>query len=68
MPPPPANDPYAADPKAWTGFRPMTPDSQPIVIRSKVDGLFLNCGHGSLGWTLSMGTAARLAEIVGVHP
>jgi D-amino-acid dehydrogenase len=59
---------YAADPKAWTGFRPMTPDSQPIVGRSKVDGLFLNCGHGSLGWTLSMGTAARLAEIVGVHP
>ncbi|MBB6488651.1 FAD-dependent oxidoreductase [Rhizobium lusitanum] len=54
---------YAADKTAWTGFRPMSPDSRPIVGPSKVKGLFLNCGHGSLGWTLSMGTAARLAEL-----
>lgn len=55
---------YAANRSAWTGFRPMSPNSQPIVGPSKVEGLFLNCGHGSLGWTLSMGTAARLAEVL----
>lgn len=53
---------YGGNVNAWTGLRPMTPDSQPIVGRSNVEGVFLNCGHGSLGWTLSMGTANRLAE------
>lgn len=55
---------YTADPHAWTGFRPMSPNSQPIVGSSEIQGLFLNCGHGSLGWTLSMGTAARLASLI----
>ncbi|CCM79840.1 FAD-dependent oxidoreductase [Rhizobium mesoamericanum] len=55
---------YNAELNAWTGLRPMTPNSQPIVGASKVAGLFLNCGHGSLGWTLCMATAARLAAII----
>lgn len=55
---------YTGKVNAWTGLRPMTPDSQPIVGRSNVEGVFLNCGHGSLGWTLSMGTAVRLAEAI----
>ncbi|RWX81444.1 FAD-dependent oxidoreductase [Neorhizobium lilium] len=55
---------YGAELQGWTGYRPMTPNSVPIVDKSKVDGVFLNCGHGSLGWTLSMGAASRLAEIV----
>ncbi|MER8886928.1 FAD-dependent oxidoreductase [Mesorhizobium sp. M0816] len=55
---------YDGEVNAWTGLRPMTPNSQPIVGSSKVGGLFLNCGHGSLGWTLSMATASRLAEVV----
>ena len=49
---------------SWSGLRPMTPDSQPIVGGSAVHGVFMNCGHGSLGWTLSMGTAARLAMLI----
>lgn len=49
---------------SWSGLRPMTPDSQPIVGGSAVHGVFINCGHGSLGWTLSMGTAARLAMLI----
>lgn len=55
---------YDGEVNAWTGLRPMTPNSQPIVGRSKIEGLFLNCGHGALGWTLSMATAARLATEV----
>ncbi len=55
---------YNADLNPWTGLRPMTPNSQPIVGASKVAGLFLNCGHGSLGWTLSMATALRLAAVI----
>jgi D-amino-acid dehydrogenase len=45
----------------WAGLRPMTPDSRPIV-RWVDRGLGLNLGHGMLGWTLAMGSAARLAR------
>lgn len=55
---------YDGDVNAWTGLRPVTPDSRPIVGTTKIKGLFLNCGHGSLGWTLSMATANRLAESI----
>lgn len=55
---------YEGDLDPWTGFRPVTPNSLPIVGASKVSGLYLNCGHGGLGWTLSMATAAQLAQAV----
>ncbi|MGO7960484.1 FAD-dependent oxidoreductase [Rhizobium leguminosarum] len=55
---------YGGDVNAWTGFRPVTPDSKPIVGKTKVRGIYLNCGHGSLGWTLSMATANRLADSI----
>ncbi|MES5100976.1 FAD-dependent oxidoreductase [Agrobacterium sp. BA1120] len=55
---------YRSNVHAWTGFRPITPNSRPIIGPSKIEGLFLNCGHGSLGWTLSMGSASRLASLV----
>lgn len=55
---------YEGEVNAWTGLRPVTPNSQPIFGPSKVAGLFLNCGHGSLGWTLSMATAAKVAADV----
>ncbi len=45
----------------WAGLRPMTPDSRPI-IRWVEPGLGLNLGHGMLGWTLAMGSAARLVR------
>lgn len=41
----------------WTGLRPMTPDGTPIVGRTPVPNLFLNTGHGTLGWTMSCGLA-----------
>lgn len=47
----------------WSGLRPTTPNSQPIIKRaSKV--LAINTGHGSLGWTLAMGSASRLAALL----
>lgn len=54
---------YAGEIEPWCGFRPVTPNSLPIVGLSKIEGLFLNCGHGGLGWTLSMATADLLAEV-----
>jgi len=55
---------YGAGPQAWSGLRPMTPSSQPLISASRIEGLYLNCGHGMLGWTLAAGSAFRLAEII----
>ncbi len=48
----------------WTGLRPMTPDGTPIVGRTPVSNLFLNTGHGTLGWTMSCGSGQLLAELI----
>ena len=48
----------------WAGLRPATPDSVPILGRSPVDNLFLNTGHGTLGWTMSCGSGRILADVV----
>lgn len=48
----------------WTGLRPMTPDSTPIVGATSVDGIFLNTGHGTLGWTMAAGSGRLIADLV----
>lgn len=48
----------------WTGLRPMTPDGTPVVGRSPLANLFLNTGHGTLGWTMSAGSGKLLADII----
>ncbi len=48
----------------WSGLRPMTPDGTPIVGRSPIRNLFLNTGHGTLGWTMAAGSGRVLADIV----
>ncbi|MBS0509486.1 MAG: D-amino acid dehydrogenase [Proteobacteria bacterium] len=48
----------------WTGLRPMTPDSTPIVGRTPHKNLFLNTGHGTLGWTMACGSGQLLADII----
>ncbi len=48
----------------WTGLRPMTPDGTPVVGRTPVANLFLNTGHGTLGWTMAAGSGRVLADIV----
>lgn len=54
----------ASDPVGWAGLRPATPDSRPIIGRSPVRGLWLNTGHGALGWTLACGSARVLTDLV----
>lgn len=48
----------------WTGLRPMTPDSTPILGGTKFSNLHLNTGHGTLGWTMSLGSAKFVADII----
>ena len=48
----------------WTGLRPMTPDGTPIVGRTPAANLFLNTGHGTLGWTMSCGSGQLLADLI----
>lgn len=56
---------YSADgQQRWAGFRPMTPSGRPLVGPSKVEGLFLNTGHGTLGWTLACASAHDIAHAV----
>jgi len=48
----------------WSGLRPMTPDGTPVIGATKVAGLYLNTGHGTLGWTMSSGSARVIADLV----
>ena len=48
----------------WTGLRPMTPDGTPIVGGTRWSNLFLNTGHGTLGWTMACGSGRVVADLV----
>ena len=48
----------------WTGLRASTPSNVPIVGRSKIANLYLNTGHGTLGWTMACGAGRALADII----
>ena len=53
----------------WTGLRPMTPDSTPVVGPAGIRGLWLNTGHGTLGWTMACGSGQLLSDLVsGTRP
>ncbi|QKD43580.1 D-amino acid dehydrogenase [Alicycliphilus denitrificans] len=47
----------------WTGLRPMTPDSTPIVGATPLANLFLNTGHGTLGWTMACGSGKLVSDL-----
>ncbi len=49
----------------WTGLRPATPSNVPCIGRTKVPNLYVNTGHGTLGWTLACGSGAAIAQIIG---
>ena len=49
----------------WTGLRPATPSNVPIIGRSRLPNLYLNTGHGTLGWTHACGSGKSIARIVG---
>ncbi len=48
----------------WSGLRPMTPDGTPVIGATPVKGLYLNTGHGTLGWTMSSGSGRLIADLV----
>lgn len=53
--------------EGWTGLRPMTPDGTPVIGPTRYDNLFLNTGHGTLGWTMSCGSGRLVADMVMGH-
>ncbi|MBB5217047.1 D-amino acid dehydrogenase [Parapusillimonas granuli] len=48
----------------WSGLRPATPSNVPLVGRTKIQNLYLNTGHGTLGWTMGAGSGRALADLV----
>ena len=56
------------DTELWSGLRPMTPDGTPVVGPTPVANLFLNTGHGTLGWTMACGSARLIASLIGGTP
>jgi D-amino-acid dehydrogenase len=48
----------------WAGLRPATPNNVPLIGRTRLRNLYLNTGHGTLGWTLACGSASALADLV----
>ena len=51
----------------WTGLRPMTPDSTPVIGATPYANLFLNTGHGTLGWTMACGSGKLVADLAMGH-
>nr|MBF0684466.1 D-amino acid dehydrogenase [Pseudomonas sp.] len=59
--------PQGGDPTTgefWTGLRPATPDGTPIIGATRYRNLFLNTGHGTLGWTMACGSGSLLADLI----
>jgi D-amino-acid dehydrogenase len=52
----------------WSGLRPMTPDGPPFLGASPISNLYLNTGHGTLGWTMAAGSARALADLMSGGP
>jgi D-amino-acid dehydrogenase len=52
------------DPELWAGLRPMTPTGMPVIDRSPYANLWLNTGHGHMGWTMANGAARILADLM----
>lgn len=53
------------DAQFWTGLRPSTPGNLPYIGKTRVAGLFVNSGHGTLGWTEGCGSGRALADLLG---
>jgi D-amino-acid dehydrogenase len=62
-----AADYGARDKHPWGGFRAMTPSGRPLVGTTRMPGLFVNVGHGMLGWTLACATGHDVASAVSVN-
>lgn len=54
----------ALQPSRWVGQRPMTPDNLPFLGTGKHRNLWLNCGHGAMGWTMACGSAQAVTDLI----
>ena len=54
--------------EGWTGLRPMTPDGAPCLGPTPVKGVYLNTGHGHLGWTMACGSGRIVSDLVPDRP
>lgn len=54
----------SGDVSLWTGLRPKTPDCTPVIGKTKYPKLFINAGHGTLGWTMACGAAQLSADLI----
>ncbi|MBC7601806.1 MAG: D-amino acid dehydrogenase [Ramlibacter sp.] len=62
-------DAQGGNPRYWTGLRPATPTNIPYIGRTRVGKLWVNAGHGTLGWTHGAGSGKAMAELIsGVRP
>lgn len=52
------------NPQYWTGLRPATPTNIPFIGRTRLGGLWVNAGHGTLGWTHGAGSGKAMAELI----
>jgi D-amino-acid dehydrogenase len=48
----------------WSGLRPSTPSNVPLIGRTRIQNLYLNTGHGTLGWTMGIGSGRALADLI----
>ena len=53
-----------SEPHFWAGLRPSTPDNRPLIGRTRLANLWVNAGHGTLGWTHGAGSGLALAELI----
>jgi D-amino-acid dehydrogenase len=51
-------------PTFWTGLRPATPSNRPLIGSTQIEGLYLNTGHGTLGWTEACGSSHALSMLI----
>lgn len=54
-----------SDAEYWAGLRPATPGNVPLIGATRISNLWLNSGHGTLGWTMACGSAQILADVIG---
>jgi D-amino-acid dehydrogenase len=60
--------PRGSPPQHWAGLRPVVPDGRPVLGTTPVKNLFVDTGHGQLGWTLSCGSARAIAAVMDGKP
>ncbi|HLS06124.1 MAG TPA: FAD-dependent oxidoreductase [Wenzhouxiangella sp.] len=54
--------------RLWAGLRPVTPDGRPLLGKTPAEGVFVNAGHGPMGWTMACGSADLLSALVDGRP